>query len=250
MSIVLPAHFDAPAFESLLRELAGDWTREVDASPVKTATPGGTVSLLSLGTRHSGLPQSWVRHQLTPAGALMPPYHLFSESHLDQLTYLLGSVAVREPLHWLGFPEQEGELVLDSVAAVARNVFEHAGAPGWLAAWASPDGQLEVAVSDSGRGFRHSLARQLAERLGEHWSDGAALEEVFRTRVSRKVAPDRGTGLREVVERVRGWGGTISIWSGTARVSAGPQTGSEHTVDADLPSLAGSLVVLTLPSRV
>lgn len=250
MSIVLPAHFDAAAFEALIRELAGDWTREVDASTVKTATPGGTVSLLSLGTRHSGLPQSWIRHQLTPPGALMPPFHLFAESHLDELVYLLGASAVREPLHWLGFPDTDGELVLDSIAAVARNVFEHAGAPGWLAVWASPHGELEVAVSDTGRGFRHSLERQLAARMGERWSDAAALEEVFLHRVSRKSQPDRGTGLREVVERVRTLNGTISIWSGTARVTASPATDGAPAVDADLPPLVGSLVVFSLPSRV
>src|SRR5687768_3816247 len=118
MNITLPPHFDAPAFEELIRELSGDWTRDIDASRVRTATPAGAVSLLALGHRHSGLPAGWLRQQLTPPGALLPPSQLANALKAEHLVYVLGGDSVREGLARIGYDDEHRDALIELVATL------------------------------------------------------------------------------------------------------------------------------------
>ncbi len=144
-----------------------------------------------------------------------------------------------------------------SLSEACQNIVEHAGTTGWAAVHAYSYRRrlgrkvLVIATSDAGVGFRRSLDATLAKRIGDRWSDGAAIESALIQGISRFRDPGRGQGLAGIKRYLSRWQGKISIRSGTARVKFGP----EWTWDEEPPRsehlawFPGSQVTILIPGK-
>lgn len=103
------------------------------------------------------------------------------------------------------------------VAELASNVVQHSEAPrGWILAqgYGYPDGRMiEIAIGDSGIGFRRSLRRnpQLVNYITD---DKVAVKKAVSERVSRYSHPLRGNGLFQVCTEVKAPDRRLTIRSG------------------------------------
>lgn len=142
------------------------------------------------------------------------------------------------------------------LSEVCQNIVEHAEAPGWVAAqsylWARRLGRRVVvlSVSDTGRGFRGSLASEHASRYGDRWSDAAALEAAFLHGTTRLPDPGRGQGLQQIRRQVGRWEGMIVVRSGEARIADVPGWGGAvPPLESGLPPIPGAHIAIALPER-
>jgi hypothetical protein len=134
---------------------------------------------------------------------------------------------------------------------------EHAGTPGWAAVHAYSFRKrlgrrvLVIATSDAGVGFRKSLEATMAKRIGDRWSDGAAIESALIQGISRFRDPGRGQGLAGIKRYLSRWHGKVSIRSGTARVKFGPewQWDDEPPRSENLAWFPGSQVTVIIPGK-
>jgi hypothetical protein len=144
-----------------------------------------------------------------------------------------------------------------SLSEACQNIVEHAGTAGWAAVhvynYRRRLGRkvLVIATSDGGVGFRRSLEGTLAKRIGDRWSDGAAIESALIQGISRFRDPGRGQGLAGIKRYLSRWQGKISIRSGTARVKFGPEwKGDEEPPRSDnLSWFPGSQVTIIIPGK-
>jgi hypothetical protein len=141
------------------------------------------------------------------------------------------------------------------LSEVCQNIIEHAEAGGWVGIqtynWAKRLGRqvVVIAVMDLGVGFRGSLAREHAARFGDRWSDATALEAAFIHGTTRFRDPGRGQGLKQIRRRVTGWGGKVSIRSGTARIADIPDWDDALPLEQDLAYFPGSQILMVLPAK-
>ncbi len=142
------------------------------------------------------------------------------------------------------------------LSEVCQNIIEHAGAGGWVSAqkynWKRRLGRLVVviAVVDVGMGFRGSLAREHAQRLGDRWSDQTALEEAFLHGTSRHRDPGRGQGIQGIRNQVSRWKGLMTIRSGTAQIADPCEWADVDPMIAGLPDFPGAQIQVVVPQVV
>jgi len=141
------------------------------------------------------------------------------------------------------------------LSEVCQNIIEHAETGGWVGIqsynWARRLGRqvVVIAVFDLGIGFRGSLASEHAARYADGWDDLTALQAAFLHGVTRFRDPGRGQGLKQIRNRVRRWGGKVSIRSGSARVADVPEWDDAPPVQQDLAPFPGSQILIVLPAR-
>ena len=142
-----------------------------------------------------------------------------------------------------------------ALSEACQNIVEHAGTGGWVAVqtyhWRRRLGRrvAVIAVADAGVGFRASLEPTQAQRVGNRWSDAAALEAAIFQGVSRFRDPGRGQGLTGMRRYVGRWDGKLSLRSGTARLSIVPAWDDDVPMADGLPSFPGSQVQLIIPAQ-
>jgi hypothetical protein len=141
------------------------------------------------------------------------------------------------------------------LSEVCQNIIEHAETGGWVGIqtynWARRLGRqvVVIGVVDLGVGFRGSLAREHAARYAEGWDDVTALQAAFLHGVTRFRDPGRGQGLKQIRNRVRRWGGKVSIRSGTARIADIPDWDDAPGLQPDLADFPGAQILIVLPAR-
>jgi hypothetical protein len=141
------------------------------------------------------------------------------------------------------------------LAEVCGNIIEHAEGPGWVAGqaynWQRRLGRhvLVIAVADLGRGFRGSLADEHAARFGDRWGDATALEAAFIHGLTRFPDSGRGQGIQQIRKQVRRWDGTISIRSGTARITDVTAWDDSPPLKEGMGSFPGAQISIILPGR-
>ncbi|MBA3341826.1 MAG: sensor histidine kinase [Gemmatimonadaceae bacterium] len=143
-----------------------------------------------------------------------------------------------------------------ALSEVCQNVIEHAGCGGWVAVQAYRWQQrapgravVQIAVCDSGMGFRKSMESEHGPRLTDRWDDGMALEETVIRGATRFRDPGRGQGLAGVRKFIGKWEGKFSVRSGTARIAVIPVWDEDVPLQENLPHFPGAQVQLTIPEK-
>jgi anti-sigma regulatory factor (Ser/Thr protein kinase) len=141
-----------------------------------------------------------------------------------------------------------------ALSEACQNIVEHAGTAGWVAVHAYSWRRLGrrvvvIAVADAGVGFRHTLEATQANRYGERWGDGAALQAALLHSVSRFRDPGRGQGLAGIKNYLGRWQGKISIRSGTARIAIVPEWDDDAPLTEGLSPFPGAQVQLVIPAE-
>ena len=170
---------------------------------------------------------------------------------IEQVMDRAGTI-LTERLHYSRVDAGMFSMVLSEVC---QNIIEHAEAGGWVGIqtynWARRLGRqvVVIAVMDLGIGFRGSLAREHSARFGDRWSDATALEAAFIHGTTRFRDPGRGQGLKQIRRRVTGWGGKVSIRSGTARIADIPEWDDAQPLETGLAPFPGAQILIVLPAR-
>jgi hypothetical protein len=155
----------------------------------------------------------------------------------------------------LGYPPTATAQFSVVLAEVCGNIIEHAEGPGWVAGqaynWQKRLGRhvLVLAVADLGRGFRGSLADEHSARFGDRWGDATALEAAFIHGLTRFPDSGRGQGIQQIRKQVRKWSGTISIRSGTARITDVPEWDDSPPLLEGMEPFPGAQISIILPGR-
>jgi len=168
--------------------------------------------------------------------------HHIQEKSVEILTGELGL----DPKGTLGFGM--------ALSEACQNIVEHAGTGGWVAVHAYSWRKLGkrvvvIGVADAGVGFRSTLEPTQANRFGERWGDGAALEAALLHSVSRFRDPGRGQGLAGIRRYVGRWKGKISIRSGTARIAIIPEWDQDVPLEENLAPFPGAQVQIVIPAE-
>jgi hypothetical protein len=172
-------------------------------------------------------------------------------SIVDRVQERAGAILSRQ----LGHPVSSVVQFSVVLSEVCQNILEHADAGGWVATqtynWTRRLGRkvAVLAVMDLGIGFRASLAVAHAPRLGDRWSDAAALEAAFLHGLTRFHDPGRGQGLQQIRKSVGRWEGRVSIRSGTARIAQVPDWDDGAPLEEGLPAFPGAQIGIVLPAR-
>jgi hypothetical protein len=141
-----------------------------------------------------------------------------------------------------------------ALSEACQNIVEHAGTGGWVAVHAYSWRRLGkrvvvIGVADAGVGFRSTLEPMQANRFGERWGDGAALEAALLHSVSRFRDPGRGQGLAGIRRYIGRWKGKISIRSGTARIAIIPEWDQDVPLSENLAPFPGAQVQIVIPAE-
>ena len=168
--------------------------------------------------------------------------HHIQEKSVEILTGELGL----DPKGTLGFGM--------ALSEACQNIVEHAGTGGWVAVHAYSWRRLGkrvvvIGVADAGVGFRSTLEPMQANRFGERWGDGAALEAALLHSVSRFRDPGRGQGLAGIRRYIGRWKGKISIRSGTARIAIVPEWDEDRPLEENLAPFPGAQVQIVIPAE-
>jgi hypothetical protein len=147
---------------------------------------------------------------------------------------------------------------------LARNVHEHSGSYGYIAAQLEPkvaDAQrFHLAVGDLGIGIQRSLApfyesnqRRFERAFGPVWDEAKALDVAFAPGVSSKAKQDladdeRGVGLWTVLQQVKEARGAIVCRTGHNKVFMGFFRGKWRTQrKTDLSCFPGTQLDVVIP---
>jgi anti-sigma regulatory factor (Ser/Thr protein kinase) len=158
----------------------------------------------------------------------------------------------------------QGELRLDpratmgfsmTLSEACQNIVEHADGTGWVAVqtykWARRLGRrvVNIAVCDSGQGFRRSLETVQQARADGRWDDAMALEDAVIRGVSRFRLKDagRGQGLAGIRRYVGKWDGKLTVRSGTARIGIVPSWDDDKPLVEKLAPFPGAQMQITIP---
>jgi anti-sigma regulatory factor (Ser/Thr protein kinase) len=158
----------------------------------------------------------------------------------------------------------QGELRLDpratmgfsmTLSEACQNIVEHAGGSGWVGVqtykWARRLGRrvVNIAVCDSGIGFRRSLETVQQQRADGRWDDAMALEDAVMRGVSRFRLKDsgRGQGLAGIRRYVGKWDGKLTVRSGTARIGIIPSWDDDNPLVEKLAPFPGAQMQITIP---
>jgi len=287
--IALPPSLDDQSFEQVLTQLAAlphDARILLDARHARWASPYGLTALLTLAQTRPEPPgfvppeaddtlSYWARtgffKQAEPLFefAKSPPRPRGgSESHV-----LLEITAIGKPgdVHDVIGRIQErsrailqGELRLDpratmgfsmTLSEACQNIVEHAGGSGWVAVQTYKSQRrlgrrvVNIAVCDSGVGFRRSLETVQQARADGRWDDAMALEDAVIRGVSRFRLKDagRGQGLAGIRRYVGKWDGKLTVRSGTARIGIIPSWDDDTPLVEKLAPFPGAQMQITIP---
>jgi anti-sigma regulatory factor (Ser/Thr protein kinase) len=155
----------------------------------------------------------------------------------------------------LGYPSSAVVQFSVILSEVCQNIVEHAEAEGWVAAqaynWVRRLGRFVVVISvmDVGRGFRGSLTDQHSARYGDRWGDATALEAAFLHGLTRFPDSGRGQGIQQMRRQVQRWNGSISVRSGTTRISQVPSWDDAPPMVEHLAPFPGAQIGIVLPAR-
>jgi hypothetical protein len=112
-----------------------------------------------------------------------------------------------------GGSDKDTKSFFKGVSEVLSNVAEHSGVEGgWAAMQVMPnkDGMITFAVADAGHGLERTLRRH-----NEVAGPVDAIEKAFQRSVSGTGQLGRGTGLDDLLQRVKRHKGHLRAWSGT-----------------------------------
>ncbi|MDX2192671.1 MAG: ATP-binding protein [Gemmatimonadales bacterium] len=143
-----------------------------------------------------------------------------------------------------------------ALSEACQNIVEHAGTSGWVLVqrykyrlrWPRRPAAV-IAASDAGIGFRRSLEASRARVHGDRWSDAAALQDALMSGLSRFREAGRGQGLAGIKRFLGEWHGSLSVRSGTARLSIVREDDDTPPLEEALPFFPGSQLQVILPSR-
>ncbi len=134
-----------------------------------------------------------------------------------------------------------------ALSEICQNIVEHSENKGFVGIqkYRYPSlgkNIVKIAVMDAGIGFRKSLSTRF-----KLTSDLEAIEKALLHGASRHEDEGRGHGLTAVRRFVTQWQGSLSIRSGTARLSLIPKWARGREQELNLTNFPGSQINIILP---
>ncbi|HEY6010236.1 MAG TPA: ATP-binding protein [Nitrospirota bacterium] len=134
-----------------------------------------------------------------------------------------------------------------ALSEVCQNIIEHSENRGFVGIQKYRFQKLSknvvrIAVMDVGVGFRKTLSGRFSLR-----SDREAIEKALLHGASRYADEGRGHGLAAVRRFVSQWNGSLSIRSGTARLSLAPVRAGMRAPERGLLPFPGAQINILLP---
>ena len=284
--LTVPHSLDDATFELVLQQHAAapDGSKVMlDARHTKWSSPYGLIALLTLAQARGDRPQFYPPEDANTAsywaraGFFRQADKLFeftrpvprSRSGDSNFFLEITPIALSEDvqhvvqhiqerskaiMETLGFPPSGSVGFSVVLSESCQNIVEHAGGPGWVAVqtydWQKRLGRrvVVIAVSDSGVGFRQSLAP--TRGASDRWDDGAALEAAVLRATSRFRDPGRGQGLAGIRKYMGKWDAKLTVRSGTARIGIIPDWDDEAPLVEHLPAFAGAQYQMIIPQSV
>ena len=284
--LTVPHSLDDATFELVLQQHAAapDGSKVMlDARHTKWSSPYGLIALLTLAQARGDRPQFYPPEDANTAsywaraGFFRQADKLFeftrpvprSRSGDSNFFLEITPIALSEDvqhvvqhiqerskaiMETLGFPASGSVGFSVVLSESCQNIVEHAGGPGWVAVqtydWQKRLGRrvVVIAVSDSGVGFRQSLAP--TRGASDRWDDGAALEAAVLRATSRFRDPGRGQGLAGIRKYMGKWDAKLTVRSGTARIGIIPDWDDEAPLVEHLPAFAGAQYQMIIPQSV
>lgn len=284
--LTVPQSLDDSTFESVLQPLAEvpDGSKVMlDARHTKWSSPYGLIALLTLGQARGDRPQFyppedantasyWARagffrhaEKLFEFTRPVPKARTGDSNFFLEITPIALSEDVQHVvqhiqerskaiMETLGFPASGSVGFSVVLSESCQNIVEHAGGPGWVAVqtydWQKRLGRrvVVIAVSDSGVGFRQSLAP--TRGASDRWDDAAALEAAVLRATSRFRDPGRGQGLAGIRKYMAKWDAKLTVRSGTARIGIIPGWDDDPALIEHLPAFAGAQYQMIIPQMV
>ena len=284
--LTVPQSLDDSTFESVLQPLAEvpDGSKVMlDARHTKWSSPYGLIALLTLGQARGDRPQFyppedantasyWARagffrhaEKLFEFTRPVPKARTGDSNFFLEITPIALSEDVQHVvqhiqerskaiMETLGFPASGSVGFSVVLSESCQNIVEHAGGPGWVAVqtydWQKRLGRrvVVIAVSDSGVGFRQSLAP--TRGASDRWDDAAALEAAVLRATSRFRDPGRGQGLAGIRKYMGKWDAKLTVRSGTARIGIIPGWDDDAALIEHLPAFAGAQYQMIIPQMV
>ena len=284
--LTVPQSLDDSTFESVLQPLAEvpDGSKVMlDARHTKWSSPYGLIALLTLGQARGDRPQFyppedantasyWARagffrhaEKLFEFTRPVPKARTGDSNFFLEITPIALSEDVQHVvqhiqerskaiMETLGFPASGSVGFSVVLSESCQNIVEHAGGPGWVAVqtydWQKRLGRrvVVIAVSDSGVGFRQSLAP--TRGASDRWDDAAALEAAVLRATSRFRDPGRGQGLAGIRKYMGKWDARLTVRSGTARIGIIPGWDDDPPLIEHLPAFAGAQYQMIIPQMV
>lgn len=287
--ISIPPSLDDQSFEQVFTQLAAlpaDERVLLDARHARWASPYGLTALLTVAQSRGDRPgfvapeaeetlSYWARtgffkqaESLFEFAKAPPRGRPGGESHvLLEITAIGKPGDVHEVIGRIQDRSRailQGELGLDpratmgfsmTLSEACQNIVEHAGGSGWVAVqtyrWQRKLGRrvVNIAVCDSGVGFRRSLETVQLARADGRWDDAMALEDAVIRGVSRFRLKDagRGQGLAGIRRYVGKWDGKLTVRSGTARIGIIPSWDDDKPLVEKLAPFPGAQMQITIP---
>jgi anti-sigma regulatory factor (Ser/Thr protein kinase) len=141
------------------------------------------------------------------------------------------------------------------ISEVCQNIIEHSGGNGWVGSHIAQTDELlsaqhfNLAVGDTGIGFRRSLLTSQIYSTDIRLTDEIALEAAIMLGTSRFADPGRGHGLSGVRRSLRKLGGVLTVRSGTAQILVTPGPTGIEPIVGQLPAFQGAQIEITIPAR-
>ena len=281
--LTVPQSLDDTTFESVLQQLAAapDGSKVMlDARHTKWSSPYGLIALLTLAQARGDRPQFYPPEDANTAsywaraGFFRQAEKLFeftrpvpkSRSGDSNFFLEITPIALSEDVqHVVNHIQERSKAIMEALGFPAsgsvgfsvvlsescQNIVEHAGGPGWVAVqtydWQKRLGRrvVVIAVSDSGVGFRQSLAP--TRGASDRWDDAAALEAAVLRATSRFRDPGRGQGLAGIRKYMGKWDAKLTVRSGTARIGIIPSWDDDPPLIEHLPVFAGAQYQMIIP---
>lgn len=133
--------------------------------------------------------------------------------------------------------------VLDMLTAVAENII-HSHDTGYVMIQRYRNKGVVVAIADAGIGIRKSLAPHLSEDKLKQFRGSEYIGHALEVGVTSRAGAG-GLGLTQVLHRVRGWHGQLSIRSETSRLDITPSNTKPYRYD-DLVEVPGTQIIIQI----
>jgi anti-anti-sigma regulatory factor len=181
-------------------------------------------------------------------GTLQELVNLHSEEEIPGIIRRLAEILKNQ-----GYLLRERAAICSTLSEVCANAAEHSGSP--FGAYAAVQAyhhivsgprtrgeEILIAISDAGVGFRESLAKNPANSE-QVTTDTDALRHALDMGISASGEIGRGGGLPLVAQLAAKAGGSLSLRSGSGRVTAY----KDRTSSRNVPPFPGSFVRVSLP---
>jgi anti-sigma regulatory factor (Ser/Thr protein kinase) len=168
----------------------------------------------------------------------------------DDIHFIVGRV--KERAHailsaHLHYDDRATNGFIVALSEVCQNILEHSETTGFVGIqkyFFQKVGKnvVEIAVMDTGIGFKKSLSKRFSFR-----DDLTAIEKALLQGASRYTDEGRGHGLAALRRFVNEWNGKLSIRSGTAKASIIPEWAWGKKKDVNLLHFPGAQINILLP---